>query len=382
MSGNQMKDRIVEDLKKAKDAGQLTTEKVRDIVSEAVSAAGAETKGGIEHIRPVVGDAVAAAVHGLREAGADAKETVEGAVEGAIASARSRGHQEMEVAREELRKIEARLKEEEASLAQRTREALEGAKEAGAALPEEIKKRVESAVANVRVRSSELIGLTKETVKETVKHAIESGKDVKETVAQITSDATERALKEGRFTMDRVKEIADKVMSGAVEAAEEAGKEIKGVSIGAFEGAQKGIASAVKVGGDKVKAFVHEDIAQTKENIEAIEGLFIETTRKVASRSGEVAKDVLNQLADQTQKTSSVLRKKALHAAEASTERLKQGGRGAAKAIAEAAGKASHVVGEGSRKLGKRSLDVAKGAISGMWKGGKDALRKEKEEGH
>ena len=42
-------------------------------------------------------------------------------------------------------------------------------------------------------------------------------------------------------------------MSGAVEAAEEAGKEIKNVAVGAFEGVQKGIASAVESVGDKMK---------------------------------------------------------------------------------------------------------------------------------
>ena len=43
MSEHQMKNRIVEELKKAKEAGQITTEKVREIVKDAVSAAVAET---------------------------------------------------------------------------------------------------------------------------------------------------------------------------------------------------------------------------------------------------------------------------------------------------------------------------------------------------
>ncbi|MBW2740758.1 MAG: histidine kinase, partial [Deltaproteobacteria bacterium] len=43
MAENRMKDRIVEELKKAKEAGQITTEKVRELVRDAVSAAVAET---------------------------------------------------------------------------------------------------------------------------------------------------------------------------------------------------------------------------------------------------------------------------------------------------------------------------------------------------
>ena len=44
----------------------------------------------------------------------------------------------------------------------------------------------------------------------------------------------------------------------------------------------------------------------------------------------------------------------------------------------EAAGKATRVMAEEARELGKRSVDVARGAISGMWKGAKEALKKEK----
>ncbi|MBT9439985.1 MAG: hypothetical protein GAS50_12480, partial [Desulfobacterales bacterium] len=316
MAENQMKDRIVEELKKAKEAGQITTEKVRELVRDAVSAAVAETRGGVEELRPVVKNAVAAAVEGLKEAEADAKETVKGAVEGAIAGVRSRGDQAVEATRDELRKLEKRLEDEKTELAQSLRKGLEGAKEAGAALPKDIGERVESAVSDIKLKSTELLGLTRQTVKEAVKEAIESGKDVKETVVHITRDATERAVKEGRFSADRAKRIAEKIMSGAVEAAEDAGKEIKDVAVGAFEGVQKGIASAVESVGDKTKAFVREDLARTKEDLEAIEGLFIETTRKVAQRSGDVAKDVLNDLADQGKKTTSVLRRKARHAAE------------------------------------------------------------------
>ena len=44
MAENQMKDRIAEELKKAKEAGQITMEKVSEIVRDAVSAAVAETR--------------------------------------------------------------------------------------------------------------------------------------------------------------------------------------------------------------------------------------------------------------------------------------------------------------------------------------------------
>ena len=61
-------------------------------------------------------------------------------------------------------------------------------------------------------------------------------------------------------------------------------------------------------------------------------------------------------------------------------DRVKEAGKDAAKATAKAAGKAAHVVADEAKELGKRSVDVAKGAASGMWKGAKDALKKEKED--
>ena len=65
-------------MKKAKEAGQLTTEKVHDIVREAVSASVAETRGGVATLRDVVKDSVTTSVEYLTKAGTEAKEIVEG----------------------------------------------------------------------------------------------------------------------------------------------------------------------------------------------------------------------------------------------------------------------------------------------------------------
>ena len=380
MSINQMKDRIAEKLKKAKETGQITTEKVSEIVKDAVSSAIAETKGGIEELRPVVKDAVAAAVEGLKDAGADAKENVEGVIQGAISGARSRWDQAIEATREELQKLETCFEAQQSISTICVKEGLKGAKEAGASLPEDVRGWVESAVIDIKLKNTEILGLTKQTVKEAVKQAIEYGKDVKKTVGKIAGDATEKALKEGHLTADRVKRISEKVISGAVEAAEEAGKEVKDVASAVFEGTQKGIASAVDSIEHRMKEFLHKDLSRTKGDLEAIEGLFLKTTRKVAGSSGEIAKGVLNDLVDQAKKSTSLLREKTRHAGEPAAERLRQAGKDAAKAAAKAAGKAADVMGKETKELGKRSLDVARGAISGMWKGAKDALKKEKEE--
>jgi len=380
MTENQMKDRIVEKLRKTKEAGQVTTKMVREIIEEAVSDVVSESKEGVMQLRSVVKDAVGAAMTGLEETGENTKKTVEAVVEGAIAGARSHGDKTVNATWKEVRHLETRLTEEKARLAKDLTEGLEGTKDAGEILSGDVKKWVASAVVDVKLKSTQLLGLTKQTVKEAVKEAIESGQDVKETVTQIANDATEKALKEGRFTANRVKIIAEKVLSGAVEAAEEAGKETKKVVHGAFEGTQKGIVSAIESVGDRTKEFASKDLARTKEDLGVIEGLFLETTRKIAIRSGKVAKDVLNDLADQAKKTTSVLREKAQTAADKTADKMADKLKMAGKDAAKATSKAAHAVADEAKELGKRSVDIAKGAVSGMWKGAKDALKKEKKD--
>jgi hypothetical protein len=360
MSQNQMKDRIVEELRKSKEAGQVTTKMVREIIEEAVSDVVGESKEGAVQLRSAVKNAVDAAMTGLDEIGENTKEIVEAVVGGAIAGARSHGEQAVKATWKEVWQLETRLTEERAQLAKDLTESLEGAKDAGEILSGDVKRWVESAVVDVKLKSTQLLGLTKQAVKEAVIEAIESGQDVKETVTWIASDATEKALEEGRFTADRVKAIAEKILSGAVEAAEETGKETKKVIHGAFEGIQKGIVSEIKSVEDKTKEFARTDLARSKEALDVIESLFLETTRKIATRSGKVAKDALNDLADQAKKTTSVLRERAQTAADKTADKV--------------AGK------DAVKKLGKMSVDIVKGAVSGIWKGAKHALKKEKKE--
>ncbi len=57
-----MKDRIVEEVKMAKETGRITSEGIYEIVRKAVSDVVSEAKGGAEEIRPIVKNALSAAV--------------------------------------------------------------------------------------------------------------------------------------------------------------------------------------------------------------------------------------------------------------------------------------------------------------------------------
>jgi len=126
-----------------------------------------------------------------------------------------------------------------------------------------------------------------------------------------------------------------------------------------------------------VKGFATEDLKQTKEDLEAVGDLFVETLRKVAGSSGEAARDILNELADDAKKAGSRLREKAFAASHTVAERLKELGSEAVHKTGEVSGKAAHALGEEAKELGARMLTVAKGAATGMWEGAKTAFKKD-----
>ena len=107
----------------------------------------------------------------------------------------------------------------------------------------------------------------------------------------------------------------------------------------------------------------------------------METAGRVAKRSGKTAKAVLLDLVEQTEKTTSVLREKIGHATEKVAKRLKEAGKEAVQTSVNTADKLARALADDAMELGKRSVDVAKGAISGMWEGAQDALQKGKDNG-
>ncbi|MCK4426677.1 MAG: hypothetical protein KAV69_07995, partial [Deltaproteobacteria bacterium] len=120
--------------------------------------------------------------------------------------------------------------------------------------------------------------------------------------------------------------------------------------------------------------------ARTKEDLEAVGDLFVETIRGVAGKSGKVAGEVLTEIADQARKTPSTLKEKASEAAETVSNRLKELGKDTFGKAAHLTEETVHTAADEARQLSKRALDIAKGAVSGMIRGAKDVLKKDKED--
>lgn len=378
MSKNEIKNRIMDELKVAQESGKITSERIYEIVRNTVADAVSKGRGGAEEIREIVKEAFSAVVQGLKAAETDVVGNIEAGLRGAVAGACAHKNQAVDIIRKEMHELDAKLAETNVELTQSARNALQGAKEAGETFSEDIRTRIESILTDIKLKSTEMLGLTRQTVKEAVKQALASGDNVKETVVHITKHAAKNALEEGRFKTNSVKEVVEKVLSGAMEAAEESGKEIEEVAHGAFEGVQKGIASVLESIGDKTRVFFQEDLARTRQDLETIEELFTETTLKVAKRSRETTRNILTDLLAQAEETTSILRESTRHAAEKVAERVKNTGMQAVKTGIETADKWSQGMAEEAMELGKRSVDVAKGAVLGMWKGAKEAFQKDK----
>lgn len=81
---NEVKERIAEDLQKAKQEGGLRTDRIREIVKQAVSQAVGEIKEGSGEIRTIARDAIAAVIDSVKERGHEAKAEMMASVEGVV----------------------------------------------------------------------------------------------------------------------------------------------------------------------------------------------------------------------------------------------------------------------------------------------------------
>ncbi len=126
-----VKDRIATDLKQAKEAGQLRTERIREIVKNAVSQVATELRTGSGEVRTVVKDVIVAAIAGLKEAGSEVKEGVTASIEGAIEGVSHSRRQTITQTQAEVQQLQTRLETEEQELEQQVEASLAGVEAAG-----------------------------------------------------------------------------------------------------------------------------------------------------------------------------------------------------------------------------------------------------------
>ncbi|MBV8887817.1 MAG: histidine kinase [Chroococcidiopsidaceae cyanobacterium CP_BM_RX_35] len=156
-----LKERIQTNLKQAKEAGQLRTGRVREIVQEAVSQVVEEFKSGSKDIRSIAKDAVFTAVstvtENLQEKGGEVKEEVTASIEGVIEGVSRLRRQSIAKTQAEVKQLQTKLDSEEEELQKEVEQILSDVEETGKDTSPKIKASIESAV-NV-LKDSEEVGL-------------------------------------------------------------------------------------------------------------------------------------------------------------------------------------------------------------------------------
>jgi len=379
-----MQNELVNSFKEVRGNAELTAQQVYDITRKAALESVQNIKGGVKDLRAVAKAVVHSSVDSLIEAEEASKEKISAALQGAFDGIKEIELQVMNSAQKELNQAKIKLLDEEAKLSNNINDALDGAKEAAHYFNDEVKADIEMALSDTKLKSTELLGLTKETVKEAVRKAIETEANIEQTIETITRDATNKAMQEASFTTERVSRISEAVLLAAVEAAEELGCSVSETANAAVEGVRHGLSDSIEFAHKSIddiehgaKEFAINDLKQTKDDLEVVGEVFVETLRKVADKSGAVASETLHELADDAKKTGSSLQEKALITSRTIAGQLQLLGSNALDKTEQVGSHAAHALTEEAKELSERMLAVAKGATKGMWEGAKAAYKKD-----
>ncbi len=137
-----VKDKVAEDLKLAKDAGKVQSDRVREIIATAVAQVRQELKQGSGEIRPLVKEAFTAAIAGVQDAGEDIKSSIEGVIDG-ISSTRRTAIAETEA---KVKQLQSELEAQEDQLEQEIESSIAGIQDASKEAPAKVREQIQEAI--------------------------------------------------------------------------------------------------------------------------------------------------------------------------------------------------------------------------------------------
>lgn len=375
----ELKKQLINEINKAKVNAELTTQQVYNIAYDGVIQATRKLDEEMIDLHTLTKEAVTVSVQTLIDAGETSQDKISAALHGTVDGIKHVETRALNSIQNEWVRVKKRLYEEEKTLAKTVRISLNGAQEAAENFSGSIRNYIETSVADAKLKSAHLLGLTRETVKQAVCRAIETSTEVESDIINITRDAAVNALAEARFSAERMSKVSETVLLAAVQAAEEIDNHILETTSAATEGVRQGLSESVEFTHDSIAKAGRDllfagNLKQVQEDLEAIGDLFAETLHRVADKSGESAKEILHDLADDAHKTGSSLREKAVLASRMIAERLKELGESATDKAGEVSSDTAHALTEESRILGNRMLVVAKSAATRVWESAKIAF--------
>lgn len=143
------KERIIDDLQRAKQAGELKTDKIREIVKQAIAQTVSEYKEGRVEITSLVQDAIAAVTETFQAKSGGIKEEVTASIQGAIDGVSEARGQKITKTQSEIITLEAQVATEEQALQQDIDQALIEVKSKHEAEPDKIKQAISEAINSI-----------------------------------------------------------------------------------------------------------------------------------------------------------------------------------------------------------------------------------------
>ena len=144
------KDKIISNLKQAKETGQLKTENIKDIVKTAISEAASEVKEGRAEISSLVQEAIAAVVEIFQDKKGAIQEEVTASIEGAIEGISNARLKTIAATQSEIKTLQAKVETEEAQLQQEIEGVLEDLQTKSHDKSSEIKEAIAAAMDTVK----------------------------------------------------------------------------------------------------------------------------------------------------------------------------------------------------------------------------------------
>ena len=150
MSESSRKERIIAELQQTKQAGELTAEKIREIVKTAISQGLEEAKESKTEITDYVQDAIAAVVEIGQEKGGELTEEISASLEGVIAAISNSKRQEISQNQSQIQDLQTKIESQEQQLQQQINSVLKYIRARGVEQSAKVKEAIESAVDNFK----------------------------------------------------------------------------------------------------------------------------------------------------------------------------------------------------------------------------------------
>jgi hypothetical protein len=149
---NSFKERLANDLEKAKQEGGLRVDRIREIVKTAVIEAIAEFKAGSGEIRDIAKDAVTGVTEVVKEKGSETKDEIMASIEGVIEGVTGLSREQLAQKQAQVETLQAEIEMQEQALDAEVNSALVAIAEVEKTTPVTLKSLIQAAIATLRDR--------------------------------------------------------------------------------------------------------------------------------------------------------------------------------------------------------------------------------------